>query len=142
MSKRKGDPGYAGGWCIHFRDASKNDTCEAGVDYEAWSGTKFGQRPCFLDKGQSRPDAAQCPKLRRPTTEEIALHEKWLEGRMMLFGTVMIGIGEWRRAHKGKSAAEVVECPACKGRLHLTIASTNGHVHGHCETEGCVSWME
>jgi hypothetical protein len=25
--------------------------------------------------------------------------------------------------------------------LHLTIFP-NGHVHGRCETEGCVDWME
>lgn len=39
-------------------------------------------------------------------------------------------------------APEVVECPACKGRLHLSIAAYNGHVHGKCETDGCVAWME
>jgi hypothetical protein len=142
MSKRKGDPGYAPNWCIHFRDASKNETCEVGVNYEAWRGIGHGSQPCFLTDGQSSPDAAHCPKLRLPTPEEIAAHKGWLDARWALFGTVMVGIADWRAAHKGKSAAEVVECPACKGRLHLTIAAVNGHVHGHCETEGCVSWME
>ena len=142
MSKRKGDPGYAGNWCIHFRDASRNETCEAGVEYASWDGTKFPQRPCFLDNGQSRPGALICPKLRCPTPDEIAAHEEWIERRMDLMGAVMVGIGPWRKAHKGKSTAEVVECPACKGRLHLSIAAYNGHVHGRCETDGCVSWME
>jgi len=148
MSKRKGDPGYAPYWCIHYRynrDAKPGhpDTCEAGVDYEAWRGTKFNARPCFLDeKGQSKPNATSCPSLRRPTTEEIVAHKAWLEKRWELMGVVMVGIGPWRAAHKGKSASDIVECPACNGRLHLSIAAYNGHVHGNCETEGCVSWME
>lgn len=148
MSKRKGDPGYAAGWCIHYRynrdvKADQPNTCEAGVDYEAWRGIGHAAQPCFLDdKGFSNPDAMQCPKLRRPTSEEIADHETWLSGRHNLLGTVMVGIAPWRAKHKGKSATEVVECPACKGRLHLSIAAYNGHVHGQCESNNCVSWME
>jgi hypothetical protein len=143
MSKRKGDPGYAAGWCIHFRDASRNTSCEAGVEYDAFRGTKFDRRPCFLDDaGQSKADALPCEHLRRPTAEEIAAHEAWLEGRLNKMRTVMVGIADWRKRNKGRSFGEVVECPACKGRLHLSIAASNGHVHGHCETEGCVSWME
>jgi hypothetical protein len=120
------------------------DTCEAGVDYSRFTGTKFDARPCFLDKytGESKPDALPCEHLRRPTSEEIALHETWLKGRMERMGRVMEAIYPWRVAHKGKSASEVVECPECKGRLHLSISSYNGHVHGHCETADCVSWME
>lgn len=66
----------------------------------------------------------------------------WDDKRLSVLGNVMRGIKPWRDAHKGKSAAEVVECPACNGRLHLSIAAYNGHVHGKCETPGCVSWME
>jgi len=147
MSKRPGDPGYAAGWCIHYRGITgpRGETvtsCEAGVDYEAWRGIGHDRQPCFLDNGQSRPDAAHCPHLRRPSPEEIAAHEGWLKQRQKLLGSVMVGIADWRRAHKGKSAREVIECPACKGRLHLSIAACNGHVHGKCETEGCVSWRE
>lgn len=143
MSKRKGDPGYAGGWCIHFRNASRHDTCEAGVAYDSFPQPRFATQPCFLTKtGESKPGAAACPSLRRPTPEEIAAHEVWVEARFGLLTKVMTGIRPWREAHKGKSAAEIVECPACKGRLRLSISAYNGHVHGHCETEGCVSWME
>jgi hypothetical protein len=150
MSKRPGDPGYAAGWCIHYRynsrrKASEPDTCEAGVDYATFRNDRKNllHQPCFLTKtGESKPDALPCEHLRRPTPEEIAAHECWLNSRMQLQATVMAGIAPWRAAHKGKSASEVVECPACKGRLHLSIAAYNGHVHGHCETQGCVSWME
>ena len=147
MSKRSGDHGYAGGWCIHYRynrdlKPGDPDTCEAGVDYASWDGIKYLQRPCFLDRGQSRPGAAICPQIRRPTEEEMAAHGEWIERRMDVMRVVMVGIGPWREAHRGKSVVEVVECPACKGRLHLSISAYNGHIHGHCETVGCVSWME
>lgn len=52
---------------------------------------------------------------------------------------IMIGM---KKRHKGQRAKEVIECPKCKGRLHLSIAATNGHVWGKCETEGCLAWME
>ncbi len=105
MSKCKGDPGYAPNWCIHYRynrdvKPGQPDTCEVGVDYEAWRGTKFDGRPCFLDgNGQSKPNAVRCPSLRRPTTEEIAAHKVWLDNRMDLMGVVMVGIASWRAAH-------------------------------------------
>jgi hypothetical protein len=148
MSKLTGDPGYRAGWCIHYcappplfgPDAKKPHVCEAGVQMEKWSG--HGQ-PCFLDKkGQSKPDALPCEFLRRPTAEEIAEHEKWSDARLKMMVVVMQAIQPWRQKHKGRSFGEVIECPACKGRLHLSIAAYNGHVHAHCETDGCVSWME
>ena len=120
----------------------RHDDCEAGVPYSMFDGTRFDVRPCFLDNGQSKPNALHCEHLRRPTADEIAAHDKWMAGRLSRLGTVMTGIKAWREAHKGKSASEVVECPACKGRLHLSIAARNGHVHGKCETDGCVAWME
>jgi len=150
MSKRPCDEGYAPGWCIHYRynrDAKPGqpNTCEAGVDYNEFRGDggTYKTQPCFLtDKGESKPGAVPCEHLRLPTPREIELHEEWLKRRMNLMGTVMTGIKPWRDAHKGRSAQEVVECPACKGPLHLSIAACNGHVHGHCETAGCASWME
>ncbi|HLX18407.1 MAG TPA: hypothetical protein VKS24_24730 [Bradyrhizobium sp.] len=149
MSKRKGDPGYAPGWCIHYRYngnirlGDPADTCEAGVKYSLFRDHRFDIRPRFLTKdGKSKPGAVHCENLRLPTPEEIEAHEKWINARMSKMATVQTGIAEWRKAHKGRSASEIVECPACKGRLHLSISAYNGHIHGKCETEGCVSWME
>lgn len=144
MSKLKGDPGYRGGWCIYYRSQSQGlgkpdlETCEADIPYE----TLGRPWPCFLEKGKSKPDAAPCEKLRRPTAEEMAAHDVWSKNRTDVFMTVFAGIAPWREQHKGQSYGEIIECPACNGRLHLSIAGSNGHVHGRCETEGCVSWME
>ena len=35
-----------------------------------------------------------------------------------------------------------IECPTCKGRLAWARDSHNGHLHGECETEGCLRWMQ
>jgi len=47
-----------------------------------------------------------------------------------------------KKEHEGESWQGVVECPVCKGKLHVSHAEYNGHVHGKCETEGCLAWME
>jgi hypothetical protein len=142
MSKRQGDPGYATGWCIHFRSMGRYDTCEKDVPYDQFHGTHLSQRPCFLDPKYASDDKLPCEHLRKPTAEEAAAHEGWVVTRMNRMALVMEGIEPWRTAHKGKSASEIVECPACSGQLHLSIMAYNGHVHGHCETVGCVQWME
>lgn len=56
---------------------------------------------------------------------------------------VMPVVLKWRVNPKPQQdRRDVIECPKCKGKLHLSQSSYNGHVHGHCTTEGCVSWME
>ena len=146
VSKRPNDPGYAAGWCIHYRSPHGGETftdCEADVPFSKWDGTKFATRPCFLDdKGQSKPDVVPCEHLRLPTEKEIADHEIWVNGRIGRMATVMLAIRPWRDAHRKQNYREVIECPVCKGRLHLSIAACNGHVHGRCETNDCVSWIE
>lgn len=143
MSKRAGDPGYAGGWCIHYRSPSEHDTCEAGVPCGNWKGTPMATQPCFLDSGKPRAGALPCSHLRLPTAEEIAAHDAWVKERIERRGQVMLAIMPWRKANKGRSATDIRDCPTgCGGKLHLSIAAYNGHVHGRCTTEGCVSWME
>jgi hypothetical protein len=100
-------------------------------------------QPCFLtDDGHSKPGALPCESLRLPTPEEIAAHAGWMAERMARHAQVAHAVNPWRKAHKGQTFAEVIECPACLGRLHLSIARRNSHIHGKCETPGCVEWME
>ena len=35
-----------------------------------------------------------------------------------------------------------IECPHCKGRLTWVRDSHNGHLHGQCETNGGLRWMQ
>ena len=143
-----GEHGHPANWCVHYRynrDARKpeDDTCKAGVRFDTFAGSKFHTRPCFLDDfGRSKPGAVPCASLRRPTAEEITANELEWERQFNLLGVVQRGIKPWREAHQKQNFAEVIECPVCKGRLHLSIAACNGHVHGKCETDGCAEWME
>ena len=42
-----------------------------------------------------------------------------------------------------KQGSGEIECPICKtGKLHFSVARSNGHVHAQCTTRLCVSWME
>jgi hypothetical protein len=146
MTEKFTPPGHRAKWCIHYRYSDDHGNvyaeCAAGIAYSTLPKL-LKEKPCFLtEKGESEPHAAPCEKLRRPTPEEIAARAEWQKASMLRLTAVLHGIGDWRKKHKGKSHAEVVECPACKGRLHLSIAAYNGHVHGKCETEGCVAWME
>lgn len=99
--------------------------------------------PCI--GGHTTPNVLKlCPKWERRSMEHS---EKWadeIEAAISRYTVVMPVVAKWRTwsDRNRVSKQEVIECPKCKGRLHLSQAAYNGHVHGHCETEGCVSWME
>lgn len=134
------------GYCQHYDpdglfgrglNAKPSGVCKAGVRYDTMEP---GNRPCI--KGHLKPDPlAICPKWLRATREQGEKRADELEAAMHRMTVVMPVVAEWRKKPpKGK--AEVIECPMCKGKLHLSQSSYNGHVHGQCETKGCVSWME
>ena len=35
-----------------------------------------------------------------------------------------------------------IECPACGKKLYYTKCKSNEHIHGNCETKGCLQWMQ
>src|SRR5208282_5705125 len=131
-------------WCVHFRSMAQHKTCNADVDYTALNGgteyRRMYQLPCFIKPGEKPGQRLQCEHFKAPTAEEVALHKQWTEDRESLVRTVKAGITRWRVQYQGCSHSETVECPACKGHLHLSIAAHNGHVKGRCETDGCASW--
>jgi hypothetical protein len=149
------------GTCIHFNGV-QNDQCKRGISYEVnWPN---GPKPCILfihksERGgtylkpgekpaETKPfgrasEAKPCPFRKEPTSEEVQADREESERCLQRTMAAIKVAGAWRV--KPKPAAdrhEVVECPVCNGRLHLGQSAYNGHVHGKCETEGCVSWME
>jgi hypothetical protein len=138
------------GRCLHFT-GKKNERCEAGVRYDDVDvnhdpveyeshGVKYTSRqstPCLTKYNYC---GATCAAARFPTDAEarekaeesarsIAL---WSEGRKRCAAD----------AKATKALQGSVECPKCNGRLHYSIASTNGHMWGRCATADCLSWME
>lgn len=128
-----------------FYNGTVNETCEAGVNYRQLAGEpEFGwgtRLPC-LAKYATGPDVAKCTKREEPTPEEIAESEAELKKSMEQFNLALPLVASMKKKYKGQSASEIVECPVCKGKLHLTIAASNGHVWGKCLTLNCLSWIE
>lgn len=147
------------GTCKHYNGSYHNTHCEAGVCYlevtaepRNINGLHFRQ-PCFvfsdeelaeLNDGQreSYQNRGTCDKYAEPTREEIAEFNDVMEKLAERFIRTLPIISKVKAEHEGEDWQGTVECPECKGVLHLSHASYNGHVWGQCETDGCLSWME
>lgn len=134
------------GSCIHFTGIQK-ECCRAGVNYATVVGGKESgwamRLPCWTSTMDHAKDLqkVECERYTEPTDSQIAVDKAETDALLARMRKVMPAVSEWRKkAPRGKQ--EVIECPACGGRLHLSQSSYNGHVHGHCETDGCVRWME
>ena len=155
------------GKCIHWTGLGQ-DSCKAGIQYEEKFGKEPGiflRMPCVqyqtvpahgrgtyvkpgeptIRKQQDRRGVAQipCDKYLAPTQEQVDKDRIETEAHMQKTFAALRVAGEWRVKPKQKQDRnEVVECPVCKGKLHLSQAAYNGRVWGKCETPECVSWME
>lgn len=143
-TEREGIIAHEMDYCQHYGHGRGADmVCAAGMDLKVTrvvviDGVKMG--PCV--RGHTLPNPTDhCPMWVHRTREQGEARADKIEAstrRMEVVGPVVIA---WReKPPRGKM--EVVECPACRGRLHLSQAASNGHVWGRCETKGCVSWME
>lgn len=127
-----------------FGRAPKDGNHELDGRYYESSG--IFQRICCTDGGKRTEEEqmALCPKWIRRTREQGEKRADDIEAsinRMRLVGAALSGWRTWTKKNR-VAKQEVIECPVCKGRLHLSQAAYNGHVHGQCETAGCVNWME
>lgn len=141
--------------CKHF-NGIQHDCCDAGVNYKSVTTDPDQQTgwalriPCITErKGALSPGQQEhydrrgtCAKFELPTKEEVEAYEQEVKEHTARFVVVMKVIEPLRKQHKGKDWAGVIECPICKGKLHIRHAAYNGHVHGQCETKDCMSWME
>lgn len=127
--------------CRHRCSMSK-PCCKAGVNFKELGDGKLGfgkSMPCYYVAGTI---PIHCDKYERKSVEEVQAEDAELAAHMTKYLVVGPLVKRIKQEHKGNSWAGVEECPVCKGKLHLSHAAYNGHVHGKCETEGCVSWME
>lgn len=84
-----------------------------------------------------------CALLQLPTAEQVQESRLSCDAHWEKTIVALKVASAWRVKPKpAQDRYEVIECPICRGKLHLSQSSYNGHVHGKCETEGCVSWME
>lgn len=158
------------GTCIHFNGLfGEKPTCGAGVEYaKAFDNSRPGlmlRMPCiefrelpthgrgtYVKAGEAtiiqpvdrRGELAiPCPHRVEPTDEQIQQAREQSDAALAKHLAAIRVASAWRVKPKPQAdRAEVVECPVCNGRLHLSQSACNGHVHGKCETPQCVEWME
>lgn len=135
-------------YCAHYAPkpgSLKHDYCALGLGAsDAMDrARKIGEpNMCPCIGGHKASDVLTlCPKWERRSLEHAEKRAEEMEEAMERMLVVMPVVNDWRDK-KPFGKQEVIECPKCKGRLHLSQSSYNGHVHGQCETKGCVSWME
>jgi hypothetical protein len=133
-------------YCQHYaRGKGADMVCSAGMDLTTMPRVPTGSKqikwgPCIEGHTLANPHE-HCPHWIRRTREQ---GEKWadqIEESIRKMTVVDPVVSAWRdKPPIGK--AEIITCPVCQGRLHLSQSAYNGHVFGKCETPGCVSWME
>lgn len=140
-------------YCRHYngRGIVDGSHCRAGVPESAF-GPLAGaalRRPCVdpnpFAHVRDRAGIAviPCEKRSMYTPEERAQQKAEMDAAIKRVIAGLRIASEWRVRPKPKEDRHgIVECPECKGRLHLTQSSFNGHVHGACEKKGCMEWME
>lgn len=131
-------------FCNHYQAMSEHAICKAGVLYQDFKGLSFDQRPCFERNGVA---PTGCPHAVFPTAEERASRDAEMAERFVRMGNARKAIvehlgGPWKKGDA--SARGRIDCPNCgvAEGLGFTRAGYNGHIHAHCITEGCASWME
>lgn len=137
-------------YCTHYAPqpgSVKHDYCALGCDAskrmkEAHEAGEPNMSPCI--GGHKSPNGlARCPKWERRSMEHAEKRADAMEAAMRDMMIVDPVVYAWRTKPKpARDRLEVIECPVCKGKLHLSQSSYNGHVHAHCETPECVSFME
>lgn len=137
-------------YCQHYAPkpgSLKQDYCSLGCGASermnaAHAAGEPKMAPC-IGGHKAKDVLALCPKWIRRTREHAEKRADEIEAMLERMSVVMPVVSKWRIKPKpAQDRREVIECPKCKGRLRLSQSSYNGHVHGHCETKGCVSWME
>jgi len=145
------------GTCTHFSGVF-NERCKRGVGYEInFGGSKPGwflRAPCVRSRedlhGNSVPHDRRgevelpCMFREEPTDAQIESADREFEDMLRNVKVSLALASGWRVRPKPDADRETtVECPVCKtGRLRMTQSAYNGHVHGRCDTDGCVHWME
>lgn len=144
-------------WCIHYErkpGMPDREACKKGIVYDDLTRVaELGRTGCMLrlpcirshqdEKERKGQPFCECPHMQFPTMEESIAHESEVNAHMEKMAVAFEVVGKWRVKPKPQAdRRDVLECPICKGRLHVRQSSYNGHVHAKCETQGCVSWME
>lgn len=151
MKSRQDHIDFDRNYCTHYAPkpgSLKSDYCALGLGAsEAMDRGRDAKEsnmcPCI--GGHKASDVlALCPKWERRSLEHAEKRADSIERSMKQMETSFAVVSAWRSwTTKNRVAKqEVIECPVCQGKLHLSQSSYNGHVRGCCETADCLNWIE
>ncbi len=134
--------------CKHFNGVH-HDECRSGVNYRTLAGEPalgcMTRIPCLYIKEPKGGEMSVCDKRELPTLEEAEAHvaagEAAIERHMKAFRAAHDD-AKAKGLKRGNGGSSSLACPVCGGTLRYNVADYNGHMHGQCDTEGCVQWME
>lgn len=150
MKSRQDHIDFDRNYCEHYKPqpgSTQKDYCARGCGasermLQARDAGEPRMTPC-IGGHKATNVLALCTEWKRRSLEHAQARADAFEAAMERMSIVMPVVSEWRTYPKPDfDRAEVIECPKCKGRLHLSQSAHNGHVHGRCETANCVAWME
>lgn len=122
--------------CMYF-NGLMNKGCEKGIKYDDVKepDKKPFKIPCLKNTEMSGGFCDSCDFPSDEIVNEIVM------GIMGNGKKSMIGYSSIKK-HIDKTGQQAgkIECPSCKGDLHYTKASTNGHIWAKCKCG--LGWME
>ena len=124
-------------FCVHYRPPTEFFACAAGVSWEHLRSIPPNERPCHLTAAPTpRPGARDCEHRKLPMSLQGECNARYWEAKFATAAKAAEVIGDVRKVHRGKYVALIVQCPVCKGSLHVTTFP-NGAATGKCETKDC-----
>jgi hypothetical protein len=126
------------GDCIWYT-GTMNANCEKGVCYRALVGGPdlgwMARLPCITTRLSATEGRVDCAAKAPMSQEEYDRQQAEHKAAFAMTSTAI-------RAIRATGLSEgSIECPKCKKGLHFSVARSNGHIWGRCETGGCLAWM-
>lgn len=144
MNRRQDTIDFHRNYCVHYDPRGSKTGCGLGLERPS---VPVGNRgmiwgPCI--EGHLLADPCNhCPKWERRSLADAEKYADDMERAMDGLSKVDPVISKWRTKRKpARDRSEVLECPVCKGRLHVGQSAYNGHVRARCETADCVNFTE
>jgi hypothetical protein len=133
--------------CKYFNGVQDDHSvCGMNINYrQLVGGNDHGwirRLPCFTFREEDKPNQVHCDSFTLPTLEELADFETTLRLLLERHAKAMPLIFTMKKEYHGRDGQQIIDCPICGGRLHMTHAAMNGHVWGKCETPDCMEWIE
>jgi hypothetical protein len=130
--------------CRHF-NGTRHGKCQAGIVYADQFPDAAMTLKCLPRLNPAGREAGDCPRFEIVSREEAekAADEQLEYGEVFAVARKLAHEdGKCMGFGKGRGGGGKVVCPKCGKRLIYAVAAYNGHMHGQCETPGCISWME